>query len=97
MGEYTTMVKSEFVYYQYESVEYFLFLKNAVYLPWLCWVFFTAVQAMLQLWRVGAPLWLWCADFSQPWLLLLGSTGLECSGFSGCSPQHRLNSCGSQT
>ena len=48
----------EFVYYQYEKVECFLFLKDAVCLSWLCWVLFTAVQAMLQLWRVGAPLWL---------------------------------------
>ena len=68
---------------------------------WLCWTelcwVFTAVKAFLQLWWVGATLWLQCSGFSLWWFLLLRSTGFRVCGLRSCSLralEHRLSSCG---
>ena len=47
------------------------------------WVFLAARRLSLVAVRGGYSS-LWCAGFSQWWLLLLRSTGSRCAGFSSC-------------
>ena len=47
----------------------------------------------LQLWRVGATLYLWCTGFSVQWLLLMQSMGSRCADFSTFSSQVQKFQC----
>ena len=71
-------------------IKSFVFLKNIfiylfIYLfIWLCWVF-VAARGLSLVAASGSYSSLCCAGSSLQWLLLLGSTGSRCAGFSSCS------------
>ena len=75
------------------------FFKNLFYFYfWLCWVF-VALRGLSLVAESGDYSSLRCAGFSLRWLLLLRSTGSQCTGFSSCGSralEHRPTSCGTR-